>query len=67
MAQATNGKNALVASGLNTKAVTGVTVTQNGSVVAIEIAFSGGSKFIKVKHGEVEVGGSNEWGSGTAL
>lgn len=55
----------LAISGLSSKSVTDLVVTYHGSVVALEISYSGGSVFIKVKHGLVEVGGTNEWGTGT--
>lgn len=58
-------KNILGDSGLSAKSITGAVVTVHGSVVAIELTYSGGSEFIKVKHGLVELGGTNEWGSGT--
>jgi hypothetical protein len=57
----------VAASGLNGKAITDVTVSQHGIVTCIEIAYSGGSKFIKEKQGLVEVGGDLNWGSGTQL
>lgn len=52
-------------SGLNGKSVTGVEVYQHGSTIVIEIAFSGGSSFIKVRNFVVDVGGTNEFGTGT--
>jgi hypothetical protein len=57
----------LTASGLSGKTVTDVLVTQHASVTVIEIVFSGGSKFIKVKdNNQVEVGGTLDFGTGTA-
>jgi Holliday junction resolvase len=57
----------LTASGLSGKTVTDVIVTVHGSVAAVEIVFSTGSQFIKVRQGQVEVGGTLDWGTGTAL
>lgn len=55
----------LAASGLSAKSVTDIHVSQAGSTTSIEISFSGGSTFIKVRQGQVEVGGTIEWGTGT--
>lgn len=55
----------LATSGLNAKSVTGIEVYQHGSTIVIEVAFSGGSSFIKVKNFQVDVGGTNEFGTGT--
>jgi deoxyribose-phosphate aldolase len=63
---ATRYKSILTASGLSGKTVTDVVVTQHGIVTAIEIVYSTGSQFIKEKQGLVEVGGTLEWGTGTA-
>lgn len=57
----------LAASGLSGKSVTDVIVTQHGSVTCIEVAYSGGSKFVKEKQGLVEVGGDLNWGTGTQV
>jgi hypothetical protein len=57
----------VAASGLSGKAITDVTVSQHGSVTAIEVTYSGGSKFIKERQGLVEVGGDLNWGSGTQV
>lgn len=59
--------NILGTSGLNSKSITGIETYQAGSTVIIEISFSGGSQFIKVKGFQVEVGGTNEWGTGTLV
>jgi hypothetical protein len=59
-------KSVLTASGLNGKTITDVVVTQHGSVTAIELVFSGGSQFVKERQGLVEVGGTLDWGTGTA-
>jgi hypothetical protein len=55
----------LATSGLNGKSVTGIEVYQHGSTIVIEVTFSGGSSFIKVKGFQVDVGGTNEFGTGT--
>lgn len=57
----------LTAAGLSSKTVTGVTVHQHGSVTAFEITFSGGSAFLKHRQGLAEIGGTIEWGTGTAV
>lgn len=54
-------------SGLNAKSITGVDVYQAGSVIVVEVSFSGGSQFIKIQGLRAEVGGTNEWGTGTAV
>ena len=58
---------ALVPSGLNTKAVTGVHIWVNASVTLLEIGFSGGTQLFKFRQGQVETGGTADWGSGTLL
>ena len=63
--ECTRSKSVLAASGLSGKSVTDVIVTQHGSVTCIEVAFSGGSQFIKEKQGIVEIGGDLNWGTGT--
>lgn len=61
-------KNNITATGgLSSKSITGVDVYFAGSTAIIEISFSGGSQFIKVKGLEAEVGGSEAWGSGTKV
>jgi len=57
-------KSVLSDSGLSGKTVTDITVEQHGSVTVIEVAYSGGSQFIKEKQGLVEIGGTIEWGTG---
>lgn len=47
------------------KSITGVTAMTHGIVVVFQFDFAGGPAFIKVKQGQVEVGGTNEWGTGT--
>lgn len=56
----------LTASGLSSKTVTDVFCHQHGSVNVVEIVFSGGSTFIKERQGLMEVGGTIDWGTGTA-
>lgn len=63
----TANANVLGTSALNSKSITGVDVYRHGSVVVIEISFSGGSQFIKVKNMLVEIGGTNEWDTGTKV
>ena len=52
--------------GLGSKTVTSVFIHQHGSVNVVEIVFSGGSSFIKERQGLMEVGGTIDWGTGTA-
>lgn len=59
--------NILGASGLSGKAITGVEVYQNGSVIVVEINYSGGSQYVKVNGLQVEVGGSADWNTGTKV
>lgn len=56
----------LTPSGLSSKTVTDVFIHQHGSVNCVEIVFSGGSTFIKERQGLMEVGGTLDWGTGTA-
>lgn len=55
----------LGASGLNGKSVTGVQCYFLGSMGVVEISFSGGSCLIKELQGQFEVGGTDDWGTGT--
>jgi hypothetical protein len=57
----------LAASGLNSKSITGVNCYQIASMTVIEISFSGGSQFIKVKQHQVEVGGTSDWDTGSKV
>ncbi len=57
----------LTPSGLSAKTVTDVFVHQHGSVTVFEIVFSGGSTFLKHRQGLAEIGGTIEWGTGTAV
>jgi hypothetical protein len=65
--ECTRSKSILTASGLSGKSVTDVLITQHGSVTVIEVAYSGGSQFVKEKQGLVEVGGDLNWGTGTQV
>lgn len=56
----------LTSAGLSSKTVTDVFVHQHGSVNCFEIVFSGGSTFLKDRQGLVEIGGTIDWGTGTA-
>ena len=56
----------LTASGLSGKTVTDVFVHQHGAVTVFEIVFSGGISFMKYRQNLAEVGGTIEWGTGTA-
>jgi hypothetical protein len=60
-------KDVLATSALSGKAITGVEVYTHGACEVVEISFSGGSQFIKLKQGVVEVGGTAEFGSGTIV
>lgn len=60
-----NHASILATSGLNGKSVTGIETYQHGSTIVIEVTFSGGSSFIKVRGLQVDSGGTNEWGTGT--
>jgi Holliday junction resolvase len=60
-------KSVLTTSGLSSKTITDVIVTVHGSVVAIECVEAGGSHFIKVKQGVIEVGGTLDFDTGTKV
>lgn len=60
-------RDVLTTSGLSGKAITGVESYVHGATEVIEISFSGGSQFIKLKQGVLEVGGTAEFGSGTVV
>lgn len=57
----------LTNAGLSSKTVTDVFVHKHGSVTAFEIVFSGGSSFLKHRQGLTEIGGTIDWGTGTAV
>lgn len=52
-------------SGLSAKSITGIHGWVEGSTVVIEISYSGGSTFLKVKNSILEYGGTASWGTGT--
>jgi len=54
-------------SGLSGKSITGVAVHYHGSVHIIEINYSGGPTYVKIKQNLAEVGGTLEFGTGTAI
>jgi hypothetical protein len=60
-------KPVLTASGLSGKTITGVFISVVGSLTVFEIAYSGGSQFLKSSSGQVEVGGTEAFGSGTLI
>jgi hypothetical protein len=60
-------KSVLTPSALSSKTITDVFVHQHGSVVAVEVKFSGGSSFIKSKQGIIEAGGTIDFGTGTVV
>jgi hypothetical protein len=60
-------KSVLTPSGLSSKTITDVFVHQHGSVIAVEVKFSGGSQFIKFKQGIVDAGGTIDFGTGTIV
>lgn len=47
------------------KTITTVQAYSHGSVDVVEIIHSGGTLFVKFKQGEIEVGGTNEFNTGT--
>jgi hypothetical protein len=57
--------NILGPSGLNGKSITGVDLWQHAGVFVIEINFTGGPYFIKIRGSESEHGGDASWGTGT--
>lgn len=62
----TQNASLLAATGLSAKTVSTVNAYIHGSVFVVEIVASDGTTaFIKHQHGQVEVGGTNEWGTGT--
>jgi hypothetical protein len=66
-AQSTRSVSVLTSSGLSGKSVTDVIVTIHGSVTVVEVVYSGGSQFIKMRQGQVDVGGTLDWGTGTLV
>lgn len=64
--QATRNVNVLTPSGLSGKTVTGISIWRAGIIDVIEINYTGGPTFIKIRAGEYEVGGTADWGTGKA-
>lgn len=58
-------RNVLASSGLSSKTITGANVYRHGSVAVIELSYTGGTTYIKVDGLQIEIGGTNEWGTGT--
>lgn len=54
-------------SGLSGKSITGLLVSIAGSFTIIEVKHAAGSQFIKVNQGVLEVGGTEDWDSGTKV
>lgn len=63
--QVTKHNNILGPSGLNGKSITGLDVWEAGGVFVIEINYTGGPYYIKVRGSQSEHGGDASWGSGT--
>ena len=59
--------NALGVSGLSGQSITGLSMWRNGTIDIVEITTSSGTTFIKFRTGQFEVGGTANWGSGTAI
>jgi hypothetical protein len=57
--------NILGPSGLNGKSITGVDVWQAGGVWVVEINYTGGPYYIKLRGSQSEHGGTADWGTGT--
>jgi hypothetical protein len=64
---ATKSVSVLTPMGVNGKTVTDVIVTQHGSVIAVEVVYSGGSQFVKFKQGIIDAGGTLDFGTGTIV
>lgn len=60
-------KSILTTSGLSGKTITGLNAYTNGSVTVIEVVAPGGTVFLKVRQGQMEVGGTAVWGTGTLI
>lgn len=59
--------NTLTASGLNGKSITGMNIFRHGMTVVVELLFSGGSQFIKIRQTRIEFGGDHDFGSGIEI
>lgn len=57
--------NVLISSGLSGKSITGLVAWRTGSVAVIEVNYTGGPTYIKVKGFQTEIGGDANWGTGT--
>jgi hypothetical protein len=57
--------NVLGLSGLNGKSITGVDVWRIANMDVIEINYAGGPTYIKFRQGQVDVGGTADWLTGT--
>lgn len=51
--------------GLNAKSITGLEYWQHGATHVIEINYTGGPYYIKLKQHVVEYGGTSDWNTGT--
>jgi len=58
-------KNLLVGTGLSGQAITGLDVWMHGIVTVIEVTTASQTQYIKVRQGEIEYGGTTDWGTGT--
>ena len=54
-------------SGLSAKSITGVAVHRHGAVIVVEINYTGGPTYVKIKQNVAEVGGTLDFGTGTAI
>jgi hypothetical protein len=53
--------------GATGKTITSINAHIHGNVTVIELGYSGGPQYIKVRHGNVEFGGTHEWNTGTQI
>lgn len=65
--QTSSTSNVVNTSGLSGKSITGLDVWRAGSVTIIEVNYTGGPTFVKVRGLEAEVGGDANWGTGTKV
>lgn len=63
--QAPSSVNVVNTSSLSGKSITGLQVWRTGSVTVIEINYTGGPTFVKVRGLQTEIGGDANWGTGT--
>lgn len=59
--------NILNVSGLSGKSITALDWWRNGVVDVIEVGFSGGTVFLKMRNSQFEYGGDGNWGTGTRI